>query len=222
MTTGEFAGGRTGGGGVDPLTLAIQLWPEEFVRAWDPVGSQLFLVELANVPLGTTVSVRITIRTTGISATVTGPIIGARRVGGTALVPGAFIALRGRAAAAAAYLDRVANSRPVDFSERDPRYAVAWRVALTSAKGRFRATTVNVSEQGCQVTWPGPTVSVGEAIRIRLQTILGPTLHASVCWSEGPGAHANLAGLHLTLSGRAARRWRSAVERAARSGAPLV
>lgn len=210
------------GGGGETVALALQLWPEEFVEGWEPIPSRLFLPALAGSPLGTTAAVRVTIRGTGIAATVTGPVIAARRIGSQTLAPGVFLGLRGRGAAAAAYLEKVARGQPVDFSERDPRYAARWRVALSGSRGRFSATTLNVSEEGCQVTWPGPAVAVGEAIRIRLRTLFGPTLVGSVCWANGPGPQSHTAGLRLRLIGRAGRRWRSAVERAANGGAPLV
>jgi hypothetical protein len=44
----------------------------------------------------------------------------------------------------------------------------------------------------------------------------------SVCWAGGTGAAAQTAGLRLSLTGRAGRKWRAAVEKAALDGAPLV
>lgn len=204
------------------LASTMQLWPEEYIDGWDPGTSRLFLPTMAETPLGTFASIRITIRGTGIGATVTGPVVAARRIGGSALVPGVFLGLEGRAASAADYLERVARGQPVSFHERDPRYAVAWRLALSSERGRFWATTVNVSGEGCLVTWPGPALSVGEAIGVRIKALFAPTLRAAVCWSDGADAMARTAGLRLTVLGRAGRKWRSAVEKAADDGAQLV
>jgi hypothetical protein len=204
------------------VATALHLWPEEFREGWDRPASRLFLPALAAAALGTVATVRITIRGTGIAATVTGPVVAARRIGSSALVPGVFLSLEGRGFSAADYLERVSRGQPVDFNERDPRYAVSWRVALSDDRGRFWATTVNVSQEGCLVTWPGPVLSVGSALRLKTRSLFGPTLTASVCWAGGPGAHRNSAGLRLRIDGRAGRRWRSAVERAAQSGAPLV
>ncbi len=204
-----------------PATI-LNLWPEEYLEGWDPRATRLFLPALAETPLGTHAAVRITIRGTGIAATVTGPIVAARRIGSSALVPGVVLGVEGRGAAAAAYLERVARGQPVDWNERDPRYAVAWRLLITGDRGRFWATTIDVSREGCSLTWPGPTLSVGEEIRIRTRALLAPNLTASVCWAGEPERAARSAGLRLLVDGRAGRRWRSAVEHAALSGAPLV
>ena len=200
----------------------LNMWPEEYLDGWDAPGSRLFLPALAETPLGTHAVVRITIRGTGIAATVTGPIVAVRRIGGSALVPGVFLGLDGRGAAAAAYLDRVARGQPVDWTERDPRYAVAWRLVITGGRGRFRATTVNVSQVGCSVTWPGPALAVGDGVLLGTSALFGPTMMASVCWAGEPAGAARSAGLRLVPRGRAGRKWRSAVEHAALGGAPLV
>ena len=204
-----------------PATI-LNLWPEEYLEGWDPRVFRLFLPVLAETPLGTHAAVRITIRGTGIAATVTGPIVAARRIGSSALVPGVVLGVEGRGAAAAAYLERVARGQPVDWNEREPRYAVAWRLLITGNRGRFWATTIDVSQEGCSVTWPGPTLSVGQEIRVRTGALFAPALAASVCWAGEPERAARTAGLRLLLGGRAGRRWRSAVEQAALSGAPLV
>lgn len=204
-----------------PATI-LNLWPEEYLEGWDAPSSRLFLPALAETPLGTHAVVRIAIRGTGIAATVNGPIVAARRIGGSALVPGVFLGLEGRGAAAAAYLERVAKGQPVDWNERDPRYAVAWRLVITGGRGRFWATTVNVSQDGCSVTWPGPTLAVGDEIRVGTSALFGPSMLASVCWAGDPQRAARSAGLRLLLKGRAGRKWRSAVEHAALGGAPLV
>lgn len=204
-----------------PATI-LNLWPEEYLEGWDPGASRLFLPALAETPLGTHAAIRITIRGTGIAATVTGPIVAARRIGSSALVPGVVLGVEGRGAAAAAYLERVARGQPVEWNERDPRYAVAWRLLITGDRGRFWATTINVSQEGCSVTWPGPTLKVGQEIRVRTGALFAPTLLASVCWAGEPEHATRSAGLRLVLGGRAGRRWRTAVEQAALSGAPLV
>jgi hypothetical protein len=206
----------------EPLGLALQLWPEEFLEGWDPATSRLFVPALAEAPLGTPAAVRITIRGTGIGAAAKGPIVAVRRVGGPGLVPGAYVGLDVRGRSAAEYLERVARGQPVEFNERDPRCAVFWRVLLTRQEGRFVATTLDVSDEGCSVSWFGPALAVDDELRIRPRSLFWPSLPASVCWVRSSAGSGHTAGLHLEGAGRAARKWRTAVAQALWSGAPAV
>lgn len=200
---------------------ALQLWPEEYLSGWDPAASRLFLPSLAGEPLGAQVLLRITIRGTGIGATVSGPVIAVRRVQGASLTPGGYLSLRGRAAGAAHYLERVSRGLPVDFNERDPRFAVSWRVTLGGEWGDFPATTQNVSVEGCSLAWRGPAVEVGRRVLVRRHGFLAPRLPARVRWSAVNGPVAS-AGLQLEVAGRASQRWRTALDREIRQGAPQV
>jgi len=214
-------GGWKGLAGPSPGSQAatLALWPEEFLEAWDRAGARLFLAALAPLQLETRVAARITIRGTGIGATVTGPVVAARRIGGPGVTPGVFLGISARALGAVHYLEKVARGIPVDFNERDPRYAVHWRVAVRTASGDLEATTLNVSEQGCLVAWPGPTLEVGEVVRLRPRALFGPTVEAAVCWAKGREEAQHMAGLRLTADGMPARRWRAAVQRAVLRGA---
>jgi hypothetical protein len=206
-----------------PMAATVEPAPGEYLDGWDPEASKLFVPALSDARAGALAAVRIAIRGTGIAATVTGTVVAVRRAGSRALAPGVFLALQGDGAAAARYLARVARGRPVDFNEREPRYAFECRITITHpAAGRFESTTVNVSESGCCVRWDGPHPAVGETVRLRSGlAVLGPVLDATVCWFGGPGALADSAGLRLHPTGRAGRLWRSLVEEAVRSGAPL-
>ncbi len=206
-----------------PVAVTVEPAPSEFLGGWDPEAQRLFVPALADSRAGAAAAVRIVIRGTGIGATVSGTVVAVRRAGTRRLAPGVFLALQGDGVAAATYLARVARGQPVDFNEREPRYALARRLTITDgAGGRFESTTVNVSESGCCVLWSGPAPAVGERVRLRPgPALLGPVLEATVCWVGGPGRLADSAGLRLDPAGRAGRRWRSLVEDAARSGAPL-
>jgi hypothetical protein len=109
---------------VGPPT-ALELWPDEFLSGWEPPASRLFLRELADAPLAAKIAIRITIRGTGIGATVAGSVVAARRGTSPSLPAGGYLALSRRAASVARYLEQVALGLPVDYNERDPRYAVA-------------------------------------------------------------------------------------------------
>jgi len=203
------------------LPSALQFWPEEYLAGWEPADSRLFLPSLASVPLGTQVLLRITIRGTGIGATVSGPIIAVRRAQGASLIPGAYLSLRGRAAGAGRYLERVARGLPVDFNERDPRFAVSWSVTLAGEWGRYPATTENVSSEGCSLRWQGPAVEVGRKVLVKRPGLFAPRLPARVCWSAITGGVSS-AGLRLEAAGRGVERWRSALDREVKRGAPPV
>lgn len=205
-----------------PLVATVEPAASEFLDGWDPEASRLFVPALADSRAGALAAVRIAIRGTGIAATVMGTVVAVRRAGSRTLAPGVFLTLQGAGASAAVYLAHVARGRPVDFNEREPRYAFERRITITrGAAGRFESTTVNVSESGCGVRWVGPAPAVGETLRLRAgPALLGPALDATVCWVGRPGAP-DSAGLRLHPAGRGARMWRSLVEEAARSGAPF-
>ncbi len=121
------------------VPTALELEPEEYLSGWDPQTARLFLPALARARLGARVTIRITIRRTGIGATVSGPVIAVRHAPGPGLPAGGHLALAGRTAGPANYLARVASGLPVDFNERDPRFAVAWGLTLSGAAGNVRA-----------------------------------------------------------------------------------
>jgi hypothetical protein len=149
---------------------------------------------------------------------VAGPVVGVRHVASASLPPGAYLGLPGRAAGAAHYLVRVAKGLPVDFNERDPRYAVAWGLTLEGGPERFPALTENVSSEGCALSWRGEALPVGCRVAVRRRRLLAAVLEAQVCWSAADGGIAS-AGLHLEAAGRAVRGWRSALAREAAQGA---
>lgn len=197
----------------------VALWPEEFLFGWDRGSARLFLPTLDRLDLGAPVARRITIRGTGIGATVAGSVVAARRRGGPGVAPGIFVGLSDRGFAAAAYLERVARGLPVDFNERDPRWAVSWRVRLRGRRGAFQVTTLDVSETGCAVVWAGPAPALGEAVSLRPPRLFGVGLPASVRWVRPRDGHGQVAGLQFQAGGWTGRRWRAAVLREARRGA---
>ncbi len=207
-----------------PLTAMIDLPAQEFLDGWDPSLERLFVPALGEARAGAPAAVRITIRRTGISATIMGRVAAVRRAGSRSLPAGAWLALGSDGAAAARYLALVAQGRPVEWNEREPRYAVE-RAVTVAREGahRFDSTTVNVSASGCCVLWRGPAPALGETLRIRAgRTFLAPMAEATVRWAAMAGLRGEAAGLELHAVGRAARTWLSLVEQAARSGAPLL
>ncbi|HEU4384477.1 MAG TPA: PilZ domain-containing protein [Anaeromyxobacteraceae bacterium] len=206
-----------------PLVATVEPTPEDYLGGWDPEASRLFVPALAGSRAGALAAVRIVIRGTGIGATVMGTVVAVRRSGSTALAPGVFLALQEGSESAASYLARVARGRPVDYNEREPRYAYERRLTIARQNaGRFGSTTVNVSESGCCVRWRGAAPAVGETVRLHTgPLLLGADLDATVCWVSGPTALADSAGLRVLPAGRSGKVWRALVEDAARSGAPV-
>ena len=209
-----------------PLVSAVEVPAEEFLAGWDPAASRLFVsaAALLEARAGTTAAVRITIRRTGIAATVVGTVRAVRRAGSRALPAGVSLGLDARAAGAARYLAQVAQGRPVDFNDREPRYVVERPVVIAPAQARaFPSVTVNVSESGCCVRWAGPAPRVGDAVRVRAGRFpFASVAGATVCWAATAGELGPAAGLRLAPVGRAARRWHSLVERAAAAGLPFA
>ena len=141
----------------------VEVPAEEFLAGWDVAASRLFVsaAALLDARAGMTAAVRIGIRRTGIAATVLGTVMAVRRAGSRALPAGVSLALDGNGAAAARYLALVAQGRPVDFNDREPRYAVERPVVIAPEDARaFASPTVNVSESGCCVRWTGPAPRV--------------------------------------------------------------
>jgi len=205
----------------DGLPTALELWPDEFLAGWEASASRLFLRELAEAPLAAKAAIRITICGTGIAATVVGSVVATRRGFSRSLPAGGYLALPGRAAGTARYLERVALGLPVDYNERDPRYAVAWDLLLAAGPGRLGARTQNVSAEGCSLTWRGAVLTVGSWVTVRRRRLFSVGLQAKVCWSAFDDG-TPCAGLHLETAGRAWLSWRTLVDREVRRGAMLL
>jgi hypothetical protein len=113
-----------------------------------------------------------------------------------------------------------ARGEPVIFRERTSRFTIEQTLAVEHGGARFEVTTLNVSEGGCAVRWPGQLPLVGDVVGIRLgDRIFSPKARAVVCWNQPGGEVERSVGLRLVSEGRAARAWRALVERAARTGA---
>jgi hypothetical protein len=206
-----------------PLTAAVEVRAMDFLRDWDAEGLRLFVSVLPEARAGLRAAVRIGIHGTGIASTVMGKIVAVRRVGSRTLPVGIALALDAHGASAARYLAQVARGRPVEFNEREPRYAFERSITIAPERAEpFDSTTVNVSDSGCCVRWPGRVPAVGEMLRIRPGAFLATFAGATVCWAGTSGPLGEAAGLRVHPVGRAARSWHAIVDHAARSGAALL
>lgn len=201
-------------------SVSVNLEPAQFLAGWRPGGPALFLPTLSESRVGEAVAVRIGIYGHSIRATLYGKVSLVRRVGRPALPPGVELSLDRASVPAAGFLAMAARGEPVTFRERSPRFAARRDVSVEHAGGTFQTSTVNVSDGGCAVSWPGQLPLVGDVVAIRFATgLFAPVARAVVCWNQPGGAVERSAGLRVVAEGRAARAWRALVAEVARAGA---
>jgi len=201
-------------------SVTVNLDAAQYLAGWRPEAATLFLPTLSESRVGDEVAVRIGIFGQAIRATLFGKVSLVRRVGRPTLPPGAEVHLDKQSVAAAGFLAMAARGEPVSFKERLPRYAHAQKLAAEHGGAPVDAVTLNVSEGGCAVRWPGQLPLVGDIVSIRLgQGLFAATARAVVCWNQLGGAVDRSVGLRVIPGGRGARAWRALVTKIAKSGA---
>ncbi len=201
-------------------SVSINLEPSQFLAAWREKAGTLFLPTLSESRVGDEVAVRIGIYGHAIRATLFGKVALVRRVGRPALPPGVNLHLEKNSLAAAGFLAAAARGEPVSFQERSPRWTLDRKLLVERGGAQLEVTTLNVSEGGCAVRWPGQLPLVGDELAIRLsEGFFARTIRAVVCWNQ-PGADRDRSvGLKVIADGRGGRAWRDLVDGVARSGA---
>jgi hypothetical protein len=122
-------------------------------------------------------------------------------------------AARTRSACAAGERAR-ARSRP-------PRYAVEHRIIVQQDGIELEVATVNVSEGGLAVRWPGELPVVGDDVVVKVEDgYFLRELEAEVRWNRGELERDRTVGLRVAVDGRAGRAWQRLVQRAATSRTP--
>jgi len=201
-------------------SVALNLEPAQFLSGWRSETGTLFLPALSDSRVGDEVAVRIGIYGQTIRATVFGKISLVRRMGRPSLPPGVEMALDRASVPAARFLAMAARGEPVTFRERAPRYVHQRKLPVTSAHEVVEATTINISEGGCSVQWPGILPQVGDVVGIRLgDGLFAPSARAVVCWNTLGGPVQKSVGLRIISGGRGARAWRKMLAAIAESGA---
>ncbi len=201
-------------------SVAINLEPSQFLMGWRAEAGALFLPTLSESRVGEEVAVRIGIYGQTIRATVFGKVALVRRVGRPSLLPGVELSLDQGSVPAARFLAMAARGEPVSFRERVPRFAVERRLVAFRQGEEVATTTINVSEGGCALEWPGELPPVGELVLVKIgEGLFAPSARAVVCWNNLGGPLEHAVGLRLILEGRAGRAWKSFVAEVARSGA---
>ncbi len=201
-------------------SVTVNLDAAQYLAGWRPEARTLFLPTLSESRVGDEVAVRIGIYGQTIRATVFGKVSLVRRVGRPTLPPGVEVHLDPQSVAAAGFLAMAAHGEPVSFQERQARFAHEARLTAQHGDARLEIVTLNVSEGGCAVRWPGQLPLVGDVVSIRIGNGLFPaTARAIVCWNQPGGAAERSVGLRLVPGGRGARAWRGLVAKVAKSGA---
>ncbi len=201
-------------------SVAINLEPAQFLSGWRPEAGALFLPTLSESRVGDEAAVRIGIYGQTIRATVFGRVALVRRMGRPSLPPGIELTLDKASLPAASFLAMAARGEPVSFQERVPRFAVERRLVVFRSGEEVVTTTINVSEGGCAMQWPGQLPLVGEVVLMKIgEGLFAPSARGVVCWNSMGGPSQPAVGLRIILEGRAARAWKSLVAEVARSGA---
>jgi hypothetical protein len=201
-------------------SVSVNLDPSQFLAGWREKPGTLFLPTLSETRVGDEVAVRVGIVGHPIRATLFGKVALVRRMGRPALPPGVDLSLEKHSLAAAGFLAAAARGEQVSFQEREPRWAVARKLQLERGGLGLDAVTLNVSEGGCAVRWPGQLPLVGDELKIRLKDgFFARSIRAIVCWNQPGGEGERSVGLKIVAEGRGARAWRTFVEEIARSGA---
>ena len=201
-------------------SVSVHLDPSQYLSGYRPEAGKLFLPTLSGARVGELVAARIAIQGQTIRATLFGRISSVRRVGRPALPPGVDLHLDQASLPAAGFLAMAARGEPVSFRERSPRYTAEQRIEAEHGGVALEVTTLNVSEGGCAVRWPGQLPLVGDEVTLVLaRGIFGVKAKAVVCWNQPGGAVERSVGLRVVQEGRGARAWRNLVDRVAGSGA---
>ncbi len=201
-------------------SVSVNLDAAQYLAGYRPEAGCLFLPTLSESRVGDEVAVRIGIFGRTIRATLFGKISLVRRVGRPALPPGVELHLDRPSLAAASFLAMAARGEPVTFQERQPRFAVEHTLSVEHAARVLEVVTLNVSDGGCALRWPGQLPLVGDVVSIRLrQGLFSPVARAIVCWNQPGGTVERSVGIKIVAGGRGGRAWRAFVAKVAKSGA---
>ena len=216
-----------------PQSVALTLRAEGFLAGWRPEDGSLFLPALSDSKLGDEVAARVGILGKPFRATLFGSVSMIRRVGRPSLLPGIVLSLDRSSLPAVRFLASAAKGDKVLFRERAPRYEKEAPLLISWGAAAREATTLNVSEGGCALSWAGPAPEVRDVIVLKLgDGFFGAhQVRAAVCWKgHDEGAPRSVFGVrvltvHREKSGRwkhVGDRWKKLAAEAARAGAVMI
>jgi Tfp pilus assembly protein PilZ len=201
-------------------SIQVVVEAAQYLASWRETSGTVFLPVLSDARVGEEATVRVGILGHAIRATLSGRIALVRRMGRPSMPPGIDLHLEQNSLAAACFLAAAARGVPVPFQERAPRWLAELSLTVERGGARLEVATLNVSEGGCAVRWPGQLPLVGDQLAIRLRDGLFPqVLRAIVCWNQPSSDRDRSVGLKLLPDGRAGRAWKKLVEAVARTGA---
>ncbi len=204
-------------------SVAVNLEASQYLSGWRAETGTLFLPALSESRVGDEAAIRIGIFGQAIRATVFGKVSLVRRLGRPSLPPGVEVSLDRASVPAANFLATAARGEPVTFQERAPRYLHERTLSMTVGAVPVQVSTLNVSEGGCLVAWPGGPPRGNEVVALKLvEGFFAPTIRAVVCWSGAGGPGQKTVGLRVVAEGRGGRAWRAFVDSVARSGARVA
>jgi hypothetical protein len=201
-------------------SVSVVIEPAQYLASFREKTGTVFLPVLSETRVGEEVAVRVGILGHAIRATLSGRVALVRRMGRPSLPPGIDLQLERNSLAAAYFLAAAARGVPVPFQERAPRWVHERPLVMERGGARVEVATLNVSEGGCAVRWPGQLPLVGDTLAIRLKEGLFPhVLRAVVCWNLPGSDRDRSVGLKVLAEGRGARTWLKLVEAVSRNGA---
>jgi len=201
-------------------SVSVVIEPAQYLASWREKNGTVFLPVLSDTRVGDEVAVRVGILGHAIRATLSGRVALVRRMGRPSLPPGIDLQLERNSLAAAYFLAAAARGVPVPFQERAPRWIAELPLAIERGGAKVEVMTLNVSEGGCAVRWPGQLPLVGDELAVRLKEGLFPlVLRSVVCWNLPGSDRDRSVGLKILPDGRAARAWKKLVDGVGRSGA---
>jgi hypothetical protein len=204
-------------------SVSVNLDPKQLLAGWREKSGMLFLPALSETRVGDEVAVRVGLYGHAIRATLFGKVALVRRMGRPALPPGIDLQLERNSLAAVGFLAAAARGEPIRFQERAARYSSDRKLVLVRGGADVQAQSINVSDGGCAVRWPGQLPLVGDELGIRLKNgLFGSTVRAVVCWNEPGAERERTVGLKVLGDGRGARAWRTLVEDVAKAGARVM
>jgi hypothetical protein len=200
-------------------SVSIKVPAAQYLAGWREQARILFLPTLSECRVGDLVAVRIAIHGGSISATLFGKVSLVRRVGRPALPPGIELQIERHSLAAAAFLAMAARGEKVTFKERLPRFSHERALTVRHGETSLELTTLNVSDDGCALRWPGALPAAGDQLVLKLgDGLFAATIRGVVCWTQS-GPDGQGVGVRIVVEGRGGRAWRSLAESVARSGA---
>jgi hypothetical protein len=201
-------------------SVQVVVEPAQYLASWRPRSGTVFLPVLSDARVGEEATVRVGILGNAIRATLSGRIALVRRVGRLSMPPGIDLHLERNSLAGAYFLAAAARGAPLPFQERAPRWLVELTLVIERGGERLEVTTLNVSEGGCAVRWPGQLPLVGDQLGIRIKDgLFSQVIRAIVCWNQPSSDRDRSVGFKLLPEGRAGRAWKKLVDAVARNGA---